>query len=760
MEATMKLKEFLDDYGESLAQRVTHDLKVLHQPGLQPEPGIDSFLDRLGIKPFPSQREIIKAVVKALREDRRGVYLTAEMGTGKTLMSIAVALLLKKKIRTLVLCPPHLVRKWIAEVKKVWPACKTVNLNGRHCLVHLEKLTKVGAARGPEFYVIGRERAKTGYMWRPAVLTRGFEYLCPRCGQSLLDQDGVPLPVFDRTRTGRFRKKHSCPNLMKKWAWDPELGRHLELKVVCGERLWQPDLERRTYRKAMPAHFIKNRLRGFFDLLIADEVQHYKNQTGQGWAFAALDRACAFTLCLTGTLAGGYASDIFYLLFRTHPSLMKQDGSNWRNPTGFMERYGVLERITTFDEEDGLTTKAKKRTVVRARPGISPLLLGKLLLPNAVFLRLADCTGNLAPYDEDVVELTMEKQQASLYQRFEQEMRQALIKALAMGDHALLGSYLNALLSYPDRMHDGVKVFHPHTRELVAEGPPLDIIKPKESELSELVRKEVESGRRCLVYIQNSLTTDISPRLVSLLADPGLRVKVLRSGDSEGRDAKIKKWVAQGLDVLICNPRLVETGLDLLDFPTVIFYQTGYSTYTLRQAARRSWRIPQKLPVKVFFLAYAATMQTRAMKLMADKLTHSLALEGELSDQGLAAISESGDSLAKELAKMLVDRSEDNRDLKDLWAGYRKKELRAEAPLAQVTELPLILPKAESGYPEGIKVVSLEAEQVGDRVIKVEFIEFTGPRKKKVTHVEVKVAELDQLMSPGDGQAKIQFSLF
>ena len=118
MEATMKLKEFLDDYGESLAQRVTHDLKVLHQPGLQPEPGIDSFLDRLGIKPFPSQREIIKAVVKALREDRRGVYLTAEMGTGKTLMSIAVALLLKKKIRTLVLCPPHLVRKWIAEVQK------------------------------------------------------------------------------------------------------------------------------------------------------------------------------------------------------------------------------------------------------------------------------------------------------------------------------------------------------------------------------------------------------------------------------------------------------------------------------------------------------------------------------------------------------------------------------------------------------------------------------------------------------------------
>jgi hypothetical protein len=70
-------------------------------------------------------------------------------------------------------------------------------------LAQLDKLTKANAPRAPEFYVIGRERAKTGYMWRPAVLTKGAEYICPRCGQSLLDQDGVPLPVFDRNASGR-----------------------------------------------------------------------------------------------------------------------------------------------------------------------------------------------------------------------------------------------------------------------------------------------------------------------------------------------------------------------------------------------------------------------------------------------------------------------------------------------------------------------------------------------------------------------------
>ena len=46
-------------------------------------------------------------------------------------------------------------------------------------------------------------------------------------------------------------------------------------------------------------------------------------------------------------------------------------------------------------------------------------------------------------------------------------------------------------------------------------------------------------------------------------------------------------------------------GLDLLDFPTILFYETGYSTYVLRQASRRSWRIGQKRPVRVGFLSYA-----------------------------------------------------------------------------------------------------------------------------------------------------------
>ena len=98
----------------------------------------------------------------------------------------------------------------------------------------------------------------------------------------------------------------------------------------------------------------------------------------------------------------------------------------------------------------------------------------------------------------------------------------------------------------------------------------------------------------------------------------------------ERREAWVADKVKQGVDVIICHPRLVQTGLDLVDFPTIVWYETDYSVYTMRQASRRSWRIGQTRPVKVIFMAYRNTLQSDALKLVAKKLQSSLAVEGEL----------------------------------------------------------------------------------------------------------------------------------
>ncbi len=759
MQTELSLKTFLEDYGESLAEKATKDLKVIHDPARDKEEELDKKMDKLHKNPFPAQREIIKAVVKSFKSGNKAVYMTAEMGTGKTLMSIAVTLLLKENSRVLVICPPHLVRKWIQEVKEALPRAKTINLNGENCFQTLQDLRNVPIPNAPEFYIIGKEKAKLGYQWRPAVIRKRNENFCPKCGQLLLDQDGVPLPVFETNTQGKLKKKYSCQNVVTKWKWSEEYQIMRPKKGICSEQLWQPDLNKRNYLKPMPAQYIKTKLKGVFDLLIADEIHQYKNQTGQGWAFAALANTCKYSVCLTGTLAGGYAQDIFYLLYRTHPKLMVEDGNFWGNPMRFMEKYGILERVTTVSEEDGLTTKAKKRTVVKAKPGISPLLLGKTLLPNSVFLRLSDCVENLVPYEEEVYEIEMNPEQAERYQEFEEQMRKALKEALAQRDNSLLGSYLNALLSYPERIYKGIQVFHPHTKELVAIGPPVQGVMPKEQELLDIIEKEIRQKRKVLAYIQNSNTTDISPRLIELIEEKGYKVKVLKAGDSEGRDEKIKKWVKEGLEVLICNPKLVEVGLDLLFAVTVIFYQSGYSTYTLRQASRRSWRIPQTQPVKVFFLTYSQTMQTKAMKLIADKLTCSLALEGELTDKGLAALSDTSDSITKELAKMLVEKSQDNRSLKDLWAAYRKKEVQLECEITEVR--PIEVMSEESIKPEGdVKSITTEVEQIGNKVLKVQLTEYVGKRRKKVTHIEVTQAELEKMVKENNKHVSAQLTMF
>jgi len=108
----------------------------------------------------------------------------------------------------------------------------------------------------------------------------------------------------------------------------------------------------------------------------------------------------------------------------------------------------------------------------------------------------------------------------------------------------------------------------------------------------ELCRQEKALGRKVLaytVYTVYSGTRDTTSRLKRMLEQAGLKVSVLpASVDTVRREDWIFDQVDRVIDVLITNPELVKTGLDLLDFPTIVFPKTGYNVYTLQQAARRS----------------------------------------------------------------------------------------------------------------------------------------------------------------------------
>ena len=247
----------------------------------------------------------------------------------------------------------------------------------------------------------------------------------------------------------------------------------------------------------------------------------------------------------------------------------------------------------------------------------------------------------------------------------------------------LLSTYLQTLLAYPDGCTRGETVFDPQTGNPLVQVPPLseERLYPKEKALVDLVAAERLEGRRVLVYATHTGTRDITGRMDDILTRHGFRVAVMKADAvaPDRREAWVAEKVKQGIDVLICHPRLVQTGLDLIDFPTICWYETDYSVYVMRQASRRSWRIGQTRPVKVVFMSYRNTLQADALKLVAKKLQSSLAVEGELPEDGLAAYGDDGDDLMMALARKIVSGDADEAEsVEEVFSRARDAETTAE----------------------------------------------------------------------------------
>ena len=356
--------------------------------------------------------------------------------------------------------------------------------------------------------------------------------------------------------------------------------------------------------------------------------------------------------------------------------------------------------------EDGRFSRRRKcRKVVRERPGLVPSALFHII-GNTVFLRLADVASGLPPYEEQVMLSSMDSEedatgysQRSAYNTVYEELRLKLAEALKAGSKRLLATYLQTLLAYPDGCTRGETVFDPRSGDVIVQVPPLSEEKlyPKEKALIDMVAAERMEGRRVLVYATHTGTRDITERMDDMLTRHGFRVAVMKADAvaPERREAWVADKVKQGIDVMICHPRLVQTGLDLIDFPTLIWYETDYSVYVMRQASRRSWRIGQTRPVKVVFMSYKNTLQADALKLVAKKLQSSLAVEGELPEDGLAAYGDDGDDLMMALARKIV-------------SGDEEEDETVEAVFAQARDAEAA--SEEFLVDDGWKVVEVEPE--------------------------------------------------
>lgn len=431
-----------------------------------------------------------------------------------------------------------------------------------------------------------------------------------------------------------------------------------------------------------PVSFIKHRMpRGWFDYLDLDECHEMKgDNSAQGVAYGILAGLVRKVICLTGTLIDGYAQSLHPLLFRADPKRMLEAGYGADDAARFQWEMGVIKEVEVEEERGGHASSRSRRKVSRQRrnlPGLHPTVITRLLLPNTVFLSLADIERSiqalqepgetpvrlLPSYREVFAAIPMDEDQASEVKDLSDMLMEKLKKALAMGyGKSMMSTVISTLLRYPDDCFRNLKV--KYGGEMLADREPVrtaDGLLPKERFMVDVAKREVAEGRKVTVFTTYTDRRDLTGRYKAVLEQAGLKVAVLRSSvPTDQREQWMKDKVAQGFEVIVCNPELVKTGLDLYDFPTLLFMQTGYRTDTILQASRRSWRIGQQRPVRVYIAGYEDSPQMVALKLVAKKIRVANQAKGDIADTGLSTLDDDEEASAMQaIASAILDEHRD-----------------------------------------------------------------------------------------------------
>jgi SNF2 family DNA or RNA helicase len=312
----------------------------------------------------------------------------------------------------------------------------------------------------------------------------------------------------------------------------------------------------------------------------------------------------------------------------------------------------VVEERPSYDKETGaFTGTSTYERPYEEAPGISPLLVAEVL-DHAIFFSLGDLGKALPQYEEIALPVEMDADCYEQYDRTRQQLKDYLIARRWEGDTTFRGAYLQWAMGWPNaayRPHEVIhNIKHPITGEklphVVTSIPSYgeDRVYAKEQALIDLLRSELEQNRPCVIYIRQTSTRDIQPRIETLLRQhiPLARTFILKNTvEAEQREAVIEAEVAKGTNVVISNPELVKTGLDLVFAPTLIFYEITFNLGTMMQAAGRSYRLNQThTHCKTYYLFCEGTMEQTAVQLMSRKQRAAKLLTGDIGLTGLDAV--------------------------------------------------------------------------------------------------------------------------
>lgn len=591
--------------------------------------------------------QVIKTIANYTLQLKYGFSIyNGEPGIGKTQVSFSVARLLSlteysqgMKVAFIADGAKHL-KKMMKEAGLVIGTNAKVRV--LRTLKHLDAaMAEIVDPGMTVVYVVSKDTAKRETPFRSITNLRK----CPSCGVSTIKKD-----VEEKNKKYPGIKFEDAVSIRKNKS-DVLCGK-------CGDKLVIPTNKTNTtgnfswgVEKALspfhkekgfkPAesfgHYLRRKMKWhkLFDFLIVDEAHGMtadaSSQTQMMRDFIKVSRK---TMLMTGTLSNGYSSSLYFLLYAVMPKRMKEWGFDIANK-------GLVKWIDSYGARKKKSVNSNSAPQEKAI--INPTMVMHHLAPFTVWGKIEDLNYPMPKYSESVIVADIESEILESMQQVHNEAM-SIVDSLGEDEHPSTGAITKAMLYMSNNPFKPYSLKMKYKGEVIGQVDAAPIftdetyVTHKERKMLNIVNENLAEDRKVMIYTYFNKTAYSYERIAKVLDQEMPNVSYAVMPDSLSSE-KIAEWfVSSSLkhDVVIVPYKRVATGLDIPQYPEVIFYEEEYNIREIIQASRRPYRaVIQKRDVHINHLVQNGP-QAIAMKLISEKIAASKIVEGEVySEEGV-----------------------------------------------------------------------------------------------------------------------------
>ena len=407
------------------------------------------------------------------------------------------------------------------------------------------------------------------------------------------------------------------------------------------------DNSRNKSKKISVVEYLKKR-KFKFDSVIIDEAHEGNNADSIiGTAQRLLFKFSEKVILLSGTCNSGYASSLHNLLSSAMPSKLIADGTFEKDK--FISRYGILEKRIKLDDEYKLSGRVTQdRSGFKEVEGINPVVFTKFLSRNFIMVNSLEQLSLPMPELKEVyVPILTDPELEKKYNYIVNTAESINARQARMLLASTFKNYVNNPYSWENI--EIQELFSKSTRQI--EVPVLDRNKieylRKDYELLNIIKKEKSENRKCFLFTdfveggkhiipeefgstKAKKKITINDRIIKLLEEHGIKCKVILSSNASAKDRKdYIMSLKDKYDVFICQPQLVNVGLNLVFCPTYIVFSPYYRYDIISQATRRGYRANSVVENRIYHLYYSNTCEEIIINRYQRKLAEAKAIEGD-----------------------------------------------------------------------------------------------------------------------------------